>query len=532
MYRYLMMTIIGGVFSSALYAQNSETILPDFEYVSHSDPWLRSNNASGLSKFTLSNISYADVSFNKDNGKFINYYQSDDSYTLGGKAESYYRMSPKVVVYGRISYDSFNGKHMGGSAFINPYYNPFDIVAEADSTAGEKHLEKYHLIGAIGVNVYKGLNVGGKIDYLTANYAKYKDLRHKNSLTDLSLTLGASYTLNHFLEIGINYFYRRTIESIGFDIYGNEDRMYYSLIDFGTFFGRREIFGDTGYTNSRETKPMYNKFHGGSAQVDISISDKIKLFNELTYKYRDGYYGINSSAAILYTKHNASIYEYRGVVTLSTKRDLHTLQLFTGREKLENNENIYEINTIDGRKTITYHGSTRVLDQDRISAKLGYTANLNTSNNYPEWVLKANLNIYQQKKTTSLYPYYRKQTINITDIDVSANRNIFAKQGQIYKLLLGTRFTKGSGTDKNDGMYTSQSGGSTPVMLDSDLYKEYEYLTSPQLQFKAGFGYQRPVNAEVAVYGNIQYQYTKAFDIKYLSGSTFGSLAVTIGCNF
>lgn len=528
------MLIIGGVFYSALYAQNNEEYFHDFEYVSKSDPWLTSNNASGLYKLLLDDVSYGEVSFNKNDGKFINYYQSDNSYVFGGKAESFYRLSPKVVVYGKVLYDNFKGKHMGGASFIDPYYNPFNIVAEADSTAGEKQMENYHLIGAISVDVYKGLKVGGKIDYLATNYAKFKDLRHKNKLTDLSLTIGASYPISNFLEVGINYFYRRTIEGIEFKRYGNKDMRYYSLIDLGAFFGRREEFSDGGYTKDGDDKPLFNRFNGGSVQLGLRLSEKIKLFNELTYKSRDGFYGKNSSSSIIYSKHNASVYEYSGVLSIASGRDLHSIELYAGKENLENNENIYNVNTTPGGLlTIIYYGTNKVLDQDRLTAKLAYTANVDIVNYNPTWVLKADINFYQQKKTASLYPYYRKQTINVANIDISANRNVFTGKGQIYKLLLGTGFSKGGGTDKNDGIYsTGSSGGSSPIMLDSYLHREYEYLTNLQIHFTAGFGYQRPIDKDIAIYGNVQYQVAKGLDVEYLSGSTFGSLGITVGCYF
>ncbi|MDR1092290.1 MAG: hypothetical protein LBL79_14565 [Prevotella sp.] len=64
------------------------------------------------------------------------------------------------------------------------------------------------------------------------------------------------------------------------------------------------------------------------------------------------------------------------------------------------------------------------------------------------------------------------------------------------------------------------------------MHREYEYLTNPQIHFTAGFGYQRPIDKDVAIYGNVQYQVAKGFDVEYLSGSTFGSLGITVGCYF
>lgn len=106
----------------------------------------------------VKDVSIAEVYLNKSNGKFINYFESGDSYQYGGKAESYFRMNPKVVLYGYVEYSRFVGKEMSGSAFIDPpYYMPFDIVEMSDENSGKKELERYHLAGAISAEVYKGL---------------------------------------------------------------------------------------------------------------------------------------------------------------------------------------------------------------------------------------------------------------------------------------------------------------------------------------------------------------------------------------
>lgn len=522
--------MIGGALSSAAYSQEKVVNHPDFGYILGSDPWLTSENASGLYRLQPDNVSYAELSFTKDNGKFINYFQSGNSYTYGAKAESFYRLSPRTVVYGKVSYDNFEGKNMGGSSFIDPYYNPFNIVAESDETAGDKQMERYHLVGALSVDVYKGLNLGGKIDYTAANYAKFRDLRHKNKLTDLSLTVGASYPLNRTVELGLNYYYRRTVEGIEFATYGNRDVQYYSLIDFGAFFGRREVFGDTGYTQSQDDKPVFNQFHGVSAQIQFNFSPGIKLFNEFTYRSRDGYFGKQAPRSIVYTEHNGTVYRYRGVLSIRTTKNLHTVELSAGKEKLDNNENIY--NSEDPNSDVVYYGANRVLDQNRINAELTYTANLNVSGYVPQWVLKSGVNYYQQNRAASLFPYYRKQTINTVSLNLQANRNIFASGNQIYKVQLGGAFGTGSGTEKNDGLYTGEPGGSTPVVLDNYLHREYEYFTSPRFELTTGFGYQRPVNNNVSVYGNIQYQVTKGFNIVYLSGSMYHSIGIKLGCYF
>lgn len=536
MYRLALIItwITGGALFAALHAQESAGRHPDFDYIRQSDARLTSYNAAGLYIFPLEHISAAEVSFNKKDGDFTNYYQSGNSYEIGGLAESIFRLSPKTVLYGKLGYSNFKGQGMGGSAFINPYANPFDIVECADSTSGEKQLEQYHLTGALSTDLYKGLRLGVKADYLAANYAKHKDLRHKNKLMDMWLTAGLSYPISRHLEIGANYFYRRSTEGIEFNSYGNKDQQFYSLISFGSFFGRREIFGDTGYTETQDDKPLFNKYHGASLQLMATFPSGIKFFNEFTFKSRDGYFGKRSPSSVVFSAHNSDILEYSGLLSIATKKDLHTIGLTAGNEKLENHENIYkEVITGGNNKDVTYHGKNKVLDREAFTARLAYTGNLNVVNYHPSWTLKADAGYSQNEQTASVYPYYRKQTIRVFDFNLAAGRNLFAGGGSVYNIGLRAGFNTGSGTKKDDGMYTSESAdGGTPYTLDTNLDREYEYLTAPRLKAAASFRYTRPIAKDVQAYAAISYQFTKGMNVEYLPGDTFGDLTIRIGCTF
>ncbi|MBB4035351.1 hypothetical protein GGR21_001240 [Dysgonomonas hofstadii] len=527
--------LLGGVFGSAgIAAQDSIRSLSDFEYIKNQEAWFTSDNAAGLHTLPVKDVSIAEVYLNKSNGKFINYFESGDSYQYGGKAESYFRMNPKVVLYGYVEYSRFVGKEMSGSAFIDPYYMPFDIVEMSDENSGKKELERYHLAGAISAEVYKGLRLGGKIDYLTGNYAKIKDLRHQNTLMDMYLTLGASYQINPLIEIGANYFYRRNTEGMNFKTYGNTDRQYYSLISFGSFYGRSELFGDSGYTSKTSgTTPVFNQFNGGAVQLNLNLSPKVNLFNEFTYKSRDGYYGIKSSTTIQYTRHEGNLLEYNGMFSLKTKSDLHSVRLVAGLEKLDNYEKIYKrITTSAGNTIIEYYGETQMLERKDINAGIEYTGNIGLKDNHPTWVLKAGGNFSSREQTVSVYPYYRKQTIRSFVGNVSARRSIFSGNN-IYSISLGAGYGSGSGTPNNDGLYaTPSSSQKEPESSDMHLNREYEYLTASRFGINAGFKFDTPVSQSVNGYVGLDCSFTKAMDIKYLQGSSYTSATIKIGCSF
>lgn len=505
---------------------------PDFEYVRGSDPWFTAHNAAGLYRFYLEDISFGEAFFSKDDGKFVNYYQSDNSYRYGAQAESFHRLNRRTVLYGKVSYTNFEGKHMGGSYFIDPRRNPFDLVEQADSTAGDKQLERYHLAGAFSIEPCARLRVGAKIDYQTANYAKFKDLRHKNKLMDMVLTVGASYAPARNIEVGANYFYRRGTESVVLKSYGNTDQQFYSLINFGSFYGRREIHGDAGYTESGDDKPLFNEYHGASLQLYLRLSPRVSFFNEATYKRRDGYFGTRSPSTVVFTEHNSHIIEYDATLSLASANASHALRFTACNEDLENYENVYKTeNTTGGNRDVVYYGSNKVLAAKQLDLRLSYTGNLNVIDHHPAWVLKADAAYSERKRTTSLYPCYRRQTVRATQFGLSGQRNLF-RRSAVYSISLHAGFGTGSGTKQDDGLYTDNAGGAAPESHDTLLNREYEYLTASRMNAGAGFACTKPVSRELALYAGVSYQFVKAFDVEYLKGSSAGSVMVRVGCNF
>jgi hypothetical protein len=506
--------------------------LPDFAFIRQSEAWLCSENAAGLQYLPVSDISFAEAYMSKNDGNFINYYQSDNSYKWGALTESYYRLNPLIVFYGKVNYSNFNGKNMGGSAFINPYYNVLDIVETTDDTRGTKNLETYNLIGAVSANLSKAWSIGGKVDYKAANYAKFKDLRHVNSFFDVSATVGISYQLNQWMDIGVNYFYRRSVESIEFKMYGTTDKRYFSLVNFGSFYGRTEEFGENGYTEKSAVNPTVNTFNGASLQLNLKATDQWHFFNELSYKSREGYYGKRSPSTPVYTEHKGSVMSYSGVLSFRNKQQLHVLNGSADREKLENFENVWrKENTTGGRTDIVYYGNTKVLNRTVLNANVGYTANLNIIDNCPEWTLSAEADWHNRQQTVSQHPFYRKQTIRFWDVGAQAGRNIVQRKS-ILGFTLGVSYGSGGGTAKNDGTYiTVSSTQEPPKSLDSRLEQEYKYLTAKHFTGNIGVKYSFPVHFVKSGYVRANYELTNALG-DYFKNQKYSSAFLAVGCMF
>lgn len=118
----------------------------------------------------------------------------------------------------------------------------------------------------MGVDL-KVLSLGARVDYTAANYAKYKDLRHKNKLMDLSATAGLTVPVASWLTVGADYRYHRSNESVTFGVYGKNDKVYKSLISYAAFMGRVEQFGNSGYTDKSREMPLFDEGHGAGVQT-------------------------------------------------------------------------------------------------------------------------------------------------------------------------------------------------------------------------------------------------------------------------
>lgn len=515
-------------------SQQLDSSWRDMDYIRSHNVWLGSGNVLGLQYLSVNKISDAKVYFNKSDGKFINYYQSDNSYTAGIATESFYRLNPKVVFQGKVIYDNFKGKDMSGSAFINPYAEPLDIDEYADTTKGSKGLERYNLLGGVSVQLSSRWTVGGKIDYQAADYAKYKDLRHINKLLNMDVETGIGYSLSKDVEAGVSYDYIRRIESMSFGTYGNSGKQYLSLVNFGSFFGLTELYGGSGNSSgyTLQTNPMVNNTHRISLQLDVHLNPKLEWFNNFSYGMRSGYFGTKETTSIVFTEHHSKQYGYNSILSFQRGATLHNISLSVNYESLKNMLNVYRAQTDTGGTTsIAYYGQNQVLDQKTINGSAGYTGYFRVKNNTPLWTLKANGNYYGRHQTITLYPFYREETINSYALNIFINRNLI-RDKNMYSVSLGLDYGSGGGTPKDDGTFTtSSSSQEVPATKDNYLYQEYEYCTKPRIKGLLGLKYSHVINTQVTGFLQLEFAYTKAFDVTY-TGSNFRSINFTLGCTF
>lgn len=504
----------------------------DFEFIRSSSPWLSSRNAAGLGTMPTDRATVAEGVFTKENGALIGNAGSDNSYKAGAQTESYLRISDRIVFYGNLSYSFDKGQNMGGSLLMDPDYNPVNFYESVDTTRGVKNKEMYRLTGGLAYT-FKDSRwaLGAKVDYVSGDQAKLKDPRFLNVWMDLNASLGTRFAASDAFSVGLSLEYRRTLESLMGKIYGVSGKQYFTLIDYGGFFGTRELFdGDYAMVSPGDTRPTFNGYYGASLQVEAGR--RTKVFNELTYLRRSGYFGNKASTKVTYTEHAGNILEYKGVLLAGSGRNLHRVGLDARFENILNNENVYRYNTEVGEQTVVeYISQNEVLDRTDISAALSYTGYLNVENFRPRWEYGVNAAFSSRQSLATIYPYYRSSGHSSISATIYGKRN-FLSGKNLFTVGLGLDFMTGFGVPKEDG-FLANSSSEAPKSFDNYLYRDFEYKTASRAGGSANVRYTRLISDNIGVYAQISERYTSLLQAaEYLSNGHRNTLAITIGCTF
>lgn len=524
--------IFGAVFCCAKISlsQQADTSLVNMEYIGNLNIWLQGSNAAGLNYTPVDKISTARVFFEKSNGTFKNYFQSDNSLNIGAETESFYKLNKNVFLYGKLVYENFKGKNMQGSALINPYSNPLGFEENTDTLSGTKKLESYSLTGALSAKVAPRFILGGNVDYNVADYAKVRDLRHVNNLLNMNVSVGLAYLVSKRLDLGLSYSYTRRIEGLKFEIDGNTDRQYLVFINYGNFYGRNELFGESGYT--KEKRPIVNNTNKVALQLNYNINSMVSVFNEFTVSGRKGYFGNKGTASVIFTDHNATQYAYSGVVKVKRQSNLHLIKLKGSFEQLESMENLYNKTTTPGRPDlIVYFGQNKLLDQQIATANLGYTGYFKVNALNPLWIINAWMALTYRYQKSAVFPFYRKQDLNSYVVHSSISRNFFVNRN-VFSFSLGLGYGAGSGKMNEDGLYQAPSESqNTPASRNSYLQQEFAFLTQSRLQIDPALQYTRSIKYGKAIYIKGAAYFTKASNSQFL-GNSYQTGSVSVGCFF
>ncbi len=517
-------------------AQDS-LLLHDYQFVKRSDAWLTSINSAALTRLVPDHISTAQLSLTHAKGGFADFFESPSVLQADATVESFTRLSQRAVVFGQLSYGNYSGRHMAGSAFIRHQANthlPFDLVEDSLMNTGTKHRDIYHLHGGFGVDIWRGLSLGASLDYTAANYAKYKDLRHKNKLMDLTLSTGLYLPVGPAVQLGACYVYRRTTQSVQFSTYGKSDRVYKTFINYGPYIGQVEQYGSEGYTDKSRTMPLVDDYDGLSAQLAVSLPH-VTTFHSFTYAHRRGYYGSKSPYTITYSHHRSHLYDYNTRLTLQGARSRYHLDFSLQAEKLQNQANNYrELQNDASANYYEYYAPTKLADRLWVDGEACMTAHLAVRQALPTWTLKAGISWAHRKQTAYLYPYYRRQHVNSHQLFASVLRNVVTPHG-VWTLTLDAAFRQGGDEPFQDLTFAAPSDKSTPpATMEAYMWREYLWLTAPQYAIGGAvrYSFMLPV-AGLKTYVQASTNHRKAnCHNDFLEGRDRTTLCLALGCEF
>lgn len=521
----------GGAAADSILLRNSA-------YVTDADPWLPNGNAAALTRWRSDNLSWATLRANYGYGGFVNYNESSRELRAGADVRSVYRLSKRTVGYGRISYENAEMHNMTGSAFIAPDRYPFNIVEDSLTNAGKIHQDTYRLTGAVGVDIWQGLSLGGRVDFTAANAAKYKDLRHKNKLMGTDASFALYWPATRWLSLGANYRYLRHSESVAFSTYSSNDITYKSLIEYGGMMGIVEQYSSSttsGLTTSSTERPLFYDGHGYGLQAKLRLAPGLTWTGTWEMAYLKGYYGKDTPYDIVYMRHHTHRYLFTTRLQYRAARSLQHLDANIENEKLRNFQNQYRLSINEhGAQYYEYFQPLRTADKVWVNTHIGYTGYFGLNGETPAWLLQGGARFAYRTLTAYNYPFYRRQHWTSTEGYLNVARNLLLRKGMLT-LEGGVSYLKGKGSLYDDGAFITPSDKQTqPDEMTTFLYREHAALLAPQYALRTAVQYAfifPTTRLKTYIRADFNYRHCNAGN-DWLQGTMHWNAGFTVGINF
>ena len=508
--------------------QVQEKCLYHFDDLQRKQTWTDSYNAAGLHFLDFNNSSFIEAYMGKNDGPFVKYYESDDSFNFGLKTASYTKIK-KTTFFGKIDYNNFTGQDMTWSGLIYPerYLN-----SVADDRPAEKANESYKLSGGFSSPLSEKLFFGLQINYETAMMTKRKDLRHRTDLLDFETTAGLLYKTDMF-NFGLNYYYRKFHEKVTFSKIAEDDILYTGYVLKGMWFGVFDIWNQTSLNLSRD---FLDVVQGGSVQVEY-VKDNFRFHNEFTYKFQDGLTGPGRDRA--YSQNEGTTLEYKGIAQYEQDNMRHYLKVKTNYTDAVNYDKVSNTERIGGITTVIQYGRNKAFAKRSFNMSAEYELALGKFKCNPEWNFKAGYQFSSYSAVSSLVvPFYFSQEVNIVSGYGKINKNFLMQKGMIDLSLMGG-YSMGNGDRLKMHTATGASNQiSEEIIPDQEvdmLKREYEFLTKGKMFGEVGFRYSKFVMTKRtagSIYLDTKYSFTSASDLKYHTGGNAGVFSLALGYSF
>lgn len=486
---------------------------------------LHTKNPAHLIYTGLPSFSASSVFFNKQNGKLRNYYESSNSYTYGLDITSLKNFN-KTSLYGKVGYEKFEGRDMQGSFFIDPDKTPFDAIELRPTASSTKGLETYQLIGGIAHKINEKWSMGGKIDYLSADFAKFRDLRHTNQLVDMTVGMGTSYQVLPRLNFGVGFMHNRRIETMALNTHGNQEREFVLLLGYGAFLGQPHRVTRNGtYFILGTSEPLVETQNGLSFQFRFLQNERLSFLGDLHYLKGSGYYGTPGDLRIKYSEHTRDIVRFNGQVLYQAGKNQYRLDYRLNYDKLNNIENIFrEENGEDGNPIIVVLGTRNVLNKYSYAGQVGISAWLDVKNDIPKWIVGVSSFYNNRDQSIDLFPYAREQNLYTLGFQASVKKNVFFHQ-KLLESKISIGYASGGGEPFKDINSGSGSSNSTLTSYTELLMHEHDFITQQRYTGAINVKYQFRARKLFRPYAGLFAQIQYAPNAEYMGKSNFASQA-------
>lgn len=414
----------------------------DFQLVENQNFWLTSGNSASLTTFNVPTISTGNIFYNYSSGSLRGDMQGSHNNQFGVDAQSYYRINDKLVVYGNVIYDNNYASNLAGSMFLtHDDLKPFDLVEATDENIGSKRYEFFNIDGAVGWKITNHLSLGAKFDFTAGTYAKYRDLRHTNTLMDIDARANLFWNFSGLNGVGASFIYKRRSETMKFETFGTTDKVFKTLVDYANGYGEIETYGGDGFTDSSNETPMYNQYFGVGLQGGL-----IGLYGEIDYLHRSGYYGKKSQYTVNHSDHSSNIFRWKVRYVLPEQRSyLCMFEIGQTSEVLSSFRTNYRKETMEGNGSVTYYEyyePTKISDKAMQAGYFSFKGYWKPVGDIYLWYANANVGYVHSKQSAYLFPSIYTERFTSINPEVTGRRSFFVRDTDLLsvELVYGMQF--------------------------------------------------------------------------------------------
>lgn len=470
--------------------------------------WNIDNNVNGIRLGTARSVSYARLFGGAQAGGFRDYSDAVSSWNAGAGVRSLTQLE-RFSMIGGFSFEQKQGEQMCGSMLIHPGSYPVDVY---EFTPGGKTLQTYSFDGGISVDMGEHWRIGAAIDFLSANYAKRKDLRHMNYRLDMKVAPGVQYHEGD-VAIGLSYIYKRNSETVSADQIGTGESTYYAFLDKGLQYGVYQPWTGAGVHLSEagvSGLPFREASHGSALQIQAGGA-----FLELEYLHSAGVAGEKQN---IWFRFPGNSFTLRWNEKWGVPGNMHFTRMSWSLSEGRNHETVLEKVTSQGVSTMVEYG------QNLISTVRGNDYSLHYV--FMGRHLQLESGVDRSRKSTlasQYYPYKVMQHLRQTSWMLSAIWRSGRWEASAAGAFKNGRWSRESSlaaedSGVNDAMYLHE--GISDITM--------EYATAPRIGLDASLRCYLHGGIYAEACGGL----VKAFKLQHIGGSMRYGGTLAIGYEF